>query len=456
MIDAISLKAAIIDLAVSGKLSSDFCATDSATEIVSSLPPVSSKREKLLSQSFDYGKQFSIPEHWRWVPLGEISSYGDTPEKAYYSDVTSDTWILDLEDIKAGGEIIEKTRAEKKKFIGDKTVFKKGQILYSKLRPYLKKILVADEDGVSTPELIAFDTYGGILPQYIVYCLLSSYVDRAIDKRSYGVKMPRIDAGFMVNLPIPLPPISEQRFIVDRVEKVFSQISIIDTLQSQYQDNLATLKSKIIDAGIQGKLTEQLPEDGTAEELYQQIQQEKFALEKAGKIKKSKPLPPISEEEKPFDIPENWKWVRIGGIANAIYAGGDKPKDFSKVKDNTHLIPVVGNGVENEGILGYTGKPTAKAYTVTVAGRGTIGFSVFRKYEYCPVVRLIVIEQNANIDPRYIQYVLQALPESGVGSSIPQLTVPMLTPKVIPLPPLAEQKRIVAKLEELLPLCEGK
>ena len=454
MFDA-DTKAAIIDLAVSGKLSSDFCATDSATEIVSSLPPVSSKREKLLSQSFGYGKQFSIPEHWRWVPLGEISSYGDTPEKAYYSDVTSDTWILDLEDIKAGGEIIEKTRAEKKKFIGDKTVFKKGQILYSKLRPYLKKILVADEDGVSTPELIAFDTYGGILPQYIVYCLLSSYVDRAIDKRSYGVKMPRIDAGFMVNLPIPLPPISEQRFIVDRVEKVFSQISIIDTLQSQYQENLAALKSKIIDAGIQGKLTEQLPEDGTAEELYQQIQQEKLALEKAGKIKKAKPLPPISDEEKPFDIPENWKWVRIGGIANAIYAGGDKPKDFSKVKDNTHLIPVVGNGVENEGILGYTGKPTAKAYTVTVAGRGTIGFSVFRKYEYCPVVRLIVIEQNANIDPRYIQYVLQALPESGVGSSIPQLTVPMLTPKVIPLPPLAEQKRIVAKLEELLPLCEG-
>ncbi len=186
MIDAISLKAAIIDLAVSGKLSSDFCATDSVTEIVSSLPSVSPKREKLLSQSFDYGKQFLIPEHWRWIPLGKISSYGDTPEKAYYSDVTSDTWILDLEDIKAGGEIIEKTRVEKKKFIGDKTVFKKGQVLYSKLRPYLKKVLVADEDGVSTPELIAFDTYGGILPQYIVYCLLSSFVDRAIDKRSYG------------------------------------------------------------------------------------------------------------------------------------------------------------------------------------------------------------------------------------------------------------------------------
>lgn len=287
------------------------------------------------------------------------------------------------------------------------------------------------------------------------YLYFNSPVFRRNFSNDDSKQINQVTQNILKNSLIPIPPEEEQKRITDKINSVFSFLDTIDTLQSQYQDNLATLKSKIIDAGIQGKLTEQLPEDGTAEELYQQIQQEKLALEKAGKVKKSKPLPPISEEEKPFEIPENWKWVRIGGIANAIYAGGDKPKDFSKVKDNTHLIPVVGNGVENEGILGYTGKPTAKAYTVTVAGRGTIGFSVFRKYEYCPVVRLIVIEQNANIDPRYIQYVLQALPESGVGSSIPQLTVPMLTPKVIPLPPLAEQKRIVAKLEELLPLCEG-
>lgn len=287
------------------------------------------------------------------------------------------------------------------------------------------------------------------------YLYFNSPVFRRNFSNDDSKQINQVTQNILKNSLIPIPPEEEQKRITDKINSVFSFLDTIDTLQSQYQENLATLKSKIIDAGIQGKLTEQLPEDGTAEELYQQIQQEKLALEKAGKIKKAKPLPPISDEEKPFDIPDNWKWVRIGGIANAIYAGGDKPKDFSKVKDNTHLIPVVGNGVENEGILGYTGKPTAKAYTVTVAGRGTIGFSVFRKYEYCPVVRLIVIEQNANIDPRYIQYVLQALPESGVGSSIPQLTVPMLTPKVIPLPPLAEQKRIVAKLEELLPLCEG-
>lgn len=472
MIDAISLKAAIIDLAVSGKLSSDFCATDSATEIVSSLPPVSSKREKLLSQSFDYGKQFSIPEHWRWVPLGEISSYGDTPEKAYYSDVTSDTWILDLEDIKAGGEIIEKTRAEKKKFIGDKTVFKKGQILYSKLRPYLKKILVADEDGVSTPELIAFDTYGGILPQYIVYCLLSSYVDRAIDKRSYGVKMPRIDAGFMVNLPIPLPPISEQRFIVDRVEKVFSQISIIDTLQSQYQDNLATLKSKIIDAGIQGKLTEQLPEDGTAEDLYQQIQQEKLALEKAGKVKKSKPLPPISEEEKPFDIPDNWKWVSVGDVCTNIQYG------TSKKSSETGKVPVIRMGNLQGGRivydkLAYTSDDSEiEKYPLEVNdllfnrtnSMELVGKTAIYKGEMPAIyagylVRVTPVLMASD----YLNYVMQTkyywdycrmVRIDANGQS--NINAEKLKRFVFPLPPLAEQKRIVAKLEELLPLCEGK
>lgn len=474
MIDAISLKAAIIDLAVSGKLSSDFCATDSVTEIVSSLPSVSPKREKLLSQSFDYGKQFLIPEHWRWIPLGKISSYGDTPEKAYYSDVTSDTWILDLEDIKAGGEIIEKTRVEKKKFIGDKTVFKKGQILYSKLRPYLKKVLVADEDGVSTPELIAFDTYGGILPQYIVYCLLSSFVDRAIDKRSYGVKMPRIDAGFMVNLPIPLPPISEQRLIVDRVEKVFSQLSTIDTLQSQYQDNLATLKSKIIDAGIQGKLTEQLPEDGTAEELYQQIQQEKLALEKAGKIKKSKPLPPISDDEILFDAPDTWKWVRLGEIIQFLTSGS---RDWAKYySDSGDIFLRMGNLSRNSFNLRLDniqhvnlpedaeGKRTSLqsgdllfSITGEIGMLGLIPDDFGKAYinQHTAMIRFVDIQRNKYVPYLLLSYYAKEYFEGNQHGIKNSFNLDSISNMPIPLPPLAEQKRIVAKLEELLPLCEG-
>ncbi len=220
------------------------------------------------------------------------------------------------------------------------------------------------------------------------------------------------------------------------------------------KNHIEVLRTKLINAGIRGKLTQQLESDGTAEELYQQIQEEKQKLIKDGKIKKEKPLPPIKGEEIPFEIPKNWKWVRLGDISTSIWAGRDKPDDFTTVKDEKRFIPVVANGVSNDGILGFTSSSAAPENTITVAGRGTIGFTVYRTYSYYPIVRLIVIEQSSYIEPRYLQYVMKIFPENSVGSSIPQLTVPMIKPKVIPLPPLAEQKRIAEKLGELLGALE--
>lgn len=214
------------------------------------------------------------------------------------------------------------------------------------------------------------------------------------------------------------------------------------------------LRISILWAAIQGKLVEQRPDEGTGSELFGQIQDEQQALIKAGAKKRGKPIDRITEEEHLFEIPSSWCWVRLGAIANTMFAGGDKPKDFTETPDANRTVPVIANGVTNDGILGYTSTPTAKANTITVAGRGTIGFSLFRNYEYCPIVRLIVIEQSSLTNPQYLQYVIEALPEKSLGTSIPQLTVPMLYPKVIPLPPLGEQNRIVAKLREILPLVD--
>ena len=195
--------------------------------------------------------------------------------------------------------------------IGEKTVFKKNQVLYSKLRPYLKKVLVADENGISTPELISFDVYGGIVEKYIVFYLTNSFVDKMINNRSYGVKMPRVDAGFMVNLPIPVPPLAEQKRIVQRVEEIFRILDTIDEAQEKYSADAASLRSKLITAGIQGKLTQQLPSDGTAEELYQQIQEEKNKILFERKGRKDNSIKPL-DENVPFEIPNNWKWIRFG------------------------------------------------------------------------------------------------------------------------------------------------
>ena len=453
MIDTNSLKASLIDLAVSGRLSAEFQAEDSVSEIIEKLPKPSNKRKKLLGQAFEYGKQSAIPENWRWMLLGEISSYGDTPVKASISNVSDNTWILDLEDIKAGGELLTKTRAKEKQFVGEKTIFHSGQVLYSKLRPYLKKVLVADENGISTPELISFDVFGGILPQYIVCCLLDSFTNRAIDKRSYGIKMPRIDAGFMVNLPVPVPPVSEQHYIIERLEAAFSLIDTIENLQIKYTSNQETLKSKLIAAAIQGKLTEQLPEDGTAEELYQKIQHEKESLIKAKKLKRTKGLPAIEEDEIPFEIPNNWKWVRIGEVFT-LQAG--KNITASAIKDEAddsyRYLCYGGNGVR-----GYVTKNNVSGRHVLIGRQGALCGNInMADGDFYATEHAVVVYQYANTEPDWAGNVLKALNLNQYATSVaqPGLAVNKINKVLIPLPPLSEQKRIAQKIDELMPLFE--
>ena len=218
--------------------------------------------------------------------------------------------------------------------------------------------------------------------------------------------------------------------------------------------NAQDLKNSILQLAIQGKLVEQREEEGTAKELFEKIEAEKKQLIKEGKIKKQKKLPEIKENEIPFDIPESWKWVRLIDLSLFIKAGGDKPKDFLKSKTETHTVPVIANGIQNDGIIGYTKEATVEESCITVSGRGTIGFSCLRTEPFTPVVRLLVINISNQLDNKYVQNVLTVLLERGVGTSIKQLTVPMIEPKLIPLPPLEEQKRIVAKIEELMPYVD--
>ena len=218
--------------------------------------------------------------------------------------------------------------------------------------------------------------------------------------------------------------------------------------------NAQDLKNSILQLAIQGKLVEQRKEEGTAKELLEKIEAEKKQLIKEGKIKKQKELPEIKEDEIPFDIPDSWEWVRLIDLSLFIKAGGDKPKDFLKSKTETHEVPVIANGIQNDGIIGYTKEATVEESCITVSGRGTIGFSCLRTEPFTPVVRLLVIKISNQLDDKYVQNVLTALIERGVGTSIKQLTVPMIEPKLIPLPPLEEQQRIVAKIEELMPYVD--
>ena len=172
--------------------------------------------EKLdgIERCIDEEIPFEIPENWSWVRLGVISTYAHTKVKINAQNAPSEMWGLDLEDIEKGGRLLEIKTVDERKAIGDKTVFHKGDILYSKLRPYLLKILVAPADGICTPEIVPFSLFGEIDAEYIVAYLSSPYVDNLINAITYGVKMPRIGTETMVNLLVPLPPLAEQHRIV--------------------------------------------------------------------------------------------------------------------------------------------------------------------------------------------------------------------------------------------------
>ena len=181
------------------------------------------KKEKPLPPISEDEIPFDIPESWKWVRLGDCTTYGQPKQKATPDQVEDDTWCLELEDIeKDSGRILQRLTVGERSIKGDRSVFKRGNVLFSKLRPYLHKILVADADGVCTTELVPFSCYCGILPEYVVLVLKSPCIDGLICSTSYGVKMPRVGTDDMLSVIMPLPPLAEQQRIVNKIEEMMT------------------------------------------------------------------------------------------------------------------------------------------------------------------------------------------------------------------------------------------
>ena len=222
--------------------------------------------------------------------------------------------------------------------------------------------------------------------------------------------------------------------------------------------NTKLLKQKILDLAIRGKLTQQLKSDGTALDLLKQISEQKRESSStlssprrrgSSSAQSEKTIIPLDKNEAPFEIPANWEWVRLGDVCDDIFAGGDKPLVCTKEKTESNLIPVYANGIENDGLYGFTNVARVTKKAITISARGTIGFSCVRELPFVPIVRLLtVIPFYHLVDLKYLKAVFDILLNVGEGSSIPQLTVPTIRIFVFPLPPLAEQQRIVEKIQE--------
>ena len=479
------LKNSILQLAIQGKLVEQRPEEGTAEELFAQIQQEKQrlieekkiKKEKPLSEITEDEKPFDIPESWKWVRFGDISTYNHRKEKISANEITEDMWSLDLEDIeKESGKIINICKASQRKISGDKVRFYKGQILYSKLRPYLKKILVAPDDGICSSEMVPFNLYGNIDLQYAVYFLKSPHVDFIINSVTYGVKMPRVGTDTMIELPFPLPPLAEQKRIVAKIEELLPYIdryeqawSKLEQFNSRFPEDM---KKSLLQYAIQGKLVEQRAEEGTAEELFAQIQAEKQRLIKEGKIKKEKPLPEITENEKPFDIPESWKWVRVQEIT-CLNPKNDLPDGLevsfipmALVDDgyrNKHTFEVRTWGEIKKGFTHFAeGDIGIAKITPCFQNRKSVIFRNLKNSYGAGTTELSIIRVVDNLLSRDFllwffksPYFIANGVKSFTGTAGQQrIHKDYLSMCVLPLPPLAEQKRIVEKLKQLLPLCE--
>lgn len=162
--------------------------------------------------------------------MGEICDYGSCTNVST-NDIDDNAWMLDLEDIeKDTGRVLQKVTKIERNSASTKHWFDKGQVLYSKLRPYLNKVVLADEAGYCTSEILPLEFAEEIVPAYARYYLMSPTFLRYANKCSYGVKMPRLGTADGIKAIFPIPPVDEQMRIVATIDTAFSLLDNVASL----------------------------------------------------------------------------------------------------------------------------------------------------------------------------------------------------------------------------------
>ena len=452
--DTKKLRQKILDLAIHGKLVPQDPNDEPASVL---LERIKAEKERLIKEGkIKKSKKstkasdtphyenvpFEVPSSWVWTTLGEISNYGECNNVSVDS-ITDDDWVLELEDLeKDTAKIIQTLSISKRSIKGVRHRFNKGDILYSKLRTYLNKVLVAPQSGYCTTEIMPFNSYCNVSSYYLNHVLRSAYFLDYTQQCGYGVKMPRLSTTDACNGMIPLPPLAEQKRIVKEIEHWFSLIDVIESGKEDLQATIKQAKSKILDLAIHGKLVPQDPNDEPASELLKRINS------KAEITCDNGHYPNI-----PFDIPRNWIWVELGKIGrwqsgstpnrlNKAYYGGNIPwLKTGDLNDGyiTHIPEYITEKALNETSvkLNPIGSVLIAMYGATIGKIGILTFAATTNQACC------ACDVFEGIEKEYLFYFLLSHKEEfiklGGGGAQPNISKEKIVSTYIPLPPNAEQ-----------------
>ena len=477
------LKLSILQSAFQGKLTGECLPNETADDLYQQIQSEKQrlisekkiKKEKPLPEISADEIPFDIPDNWRWCYVGDLflhntgkaqNSSGSTNGTIRKFITTSNLYWGEFDFTKVKEMPFTDTELERctaKK--GDLLVCEGGDCGRSAVWDYDEEVCIQNHVHRLRP-------YRDVNIYYFYYLF---YLYKNTGRlRGRGVAIQGLSNEAIHKVVLPLAPLEEQHRIVAKIEELLPYVDCYAAAYEKLEQFNAKfpedMKKSVLQYAIQGKLVEQRPEEGTAEELYRQIQVEKQKLIKAGKIKKEKPLPEIAEDEIPFDIPESWKWVRIGALT---YNWGQKTPDsrfcyidVGSVNNTSHTLNKENTVVEAK---------DASSRAKKIVKKGDVIFATIRPY----LKNICIIDKKFPCEPiastafavmhcpegllnKYLYYYLLSptfmrfanARDKAKGVAYPAIGEKDFFNGIIALPPVAEQKRIVAKLEEILPLCE--
>lgn len=495
--NAQDLRNSILQLAIQGKLVEQREEEGTAKELIEEINAEKErlikekkiKKEKPLAEITEDEVPFEIPESWEWVRFGEIINIVSARRVHQADWRTSGIPFYRAREI---AKLADTGRVKNELFI-DKELFNEfsksgvpsaGDLMVTAVGTLGKSYIVKNNDKFyyKDASVICLENYGNLVSEYLQIVLDSEMMKKQIRSNSGGTTVATLTMVRMNMYCLPIPPLAEQKRIVAKIEELMPYIekygdaySKLEVFNKNFPEDM---QKSILQYAIQGKLVEQREEEGTAEELYKQIQEEKEKLIKEKKIKKEKPLSEITENEVPFEIPESWKWVRLLDVCEYIQRG--KSPKYSDIQK----YPVVaqkcnqwsGFSIEK---AKFIDPDTINKYTPerflrdgdlmwNSTGLGTLGrmaiyYAALNPYELAVADSHVTVIRALKefISYRYLYYyfanpsVQNVIEKQSDGSTKQkELATSTIKSYVVPLPPLEEQKRIVAKIEEMLPYCQ--
>lgn len=474
------VKASILQLAIQGKLVPQAPNDEPASELLKRIEAAknakSAKKGKPLPPITDDEKPFSIPDSWEWVRLANLIDDNRTITYGIIKLGKEDpngVRVLRCSDVKPGWIDLANVRTVTKQLSDDykRTILKGNEVLLN-VRGTLGGCAVADYKVIGynvAREVAVVPLFSQISSWYIAYLVLSGYFIDYTESNLHGIAYKGLNIEILSNLPVPLPPLAEQKRIVAKVEALFKYVDECEDSRNQLAEKLSvTLKRSVLQEAIQGRLVPQDPNDEPASELLKRIVAERKKQITEKKIKKQKPLPPITADEKPFSLPSGWEWTRIGDVCE-VFNGNSINEQIKKTKYATKCdgysfiaTPDVGfdSSINYESGV-YIPKDEPK-FRIAPKGSALMcieGGSAARKFGFldrdvmfgnklCCFVPMVM-------DAKFIYWYLQSITfysmfQGKMTGIIGGVGPEALRSFLIPLPPLAEQKRIVAKVDSLL------